>query len=255
MGSEMGYKLGKLPYVHDQRSFHLSTYLPILPSVPPSGDWGSPVKNWGMDGNDRVGNCTIAGMEHLLKTWIANSVNKQHNVTEQDVIKLYSAMTGYDGTEATDNGNSLLACLKWWQKQGVWGHKIDAYVLVDPKNITRVNAALYLFGGLYGGIALSNTAMEQIDQGKPWTVSDTSLRGDAAPWSAGGHCVELSAWGSLYKCITWGQEQLLDAQFIGTYFDELWACVSLDWFTMQHKTPSGFKYSELMADLKAIQGA
>lgn len=252
----MDYKLGKLPYVHDSRSFHISAYLPVLPKIPASGDWGKSVKIWGMNGNDKVGDCTVVGMEHLLKIWIANSVSKQHNISTSQVIDLYSQMTGYDGTEASDTGNSLISCLKWWQKRGAWGHKIDAYVMVDPKNRAKVDAAIYLFGGLYAGFALPNTAMEQIDQGKPWTVTDSLLCGDAAPWSAGGHCVLLSGWGNNLKCVTWGQEQKLDYQFLGTYSDELWVCVSLDWFTAQHRTPHGlhgFKYSELMADLKSIQ--
>ena len=249
----MDYKLGKLPYVHDPRTFHLSTYLPVLPKTPPTGDWGKAVKAlsepWGMDLNDEIGDCGVAGISHAQKLWIANSVGKRFQYTDADIIKTYSALSEYDPkTGANDNGIALISGLKYWQKIGFNGHKIDAYVKVDATNQARVNAALYLFGCLYAGIGLPITAQEQV--GKIWTVTDTSLRGDAAPYAWGGHCVLLTAWGDKYKCITWGEEQFLDDQFLGTYADELWVPLSLDFFTKDHLTPVGLKYSQLLADLK-----
>ena len=250
----MIYKLGKHPYIHNPQNFHLSTYLPILPPVPKAGDWGKAVKKlgvtWGIDLNNILGDCGVAGITHFQKQWIANSVGKEFKYTDADIIRVYSILSGYDPkTGANDSGIALIDGLKYWQKTGFNGHKIVAYVLVDPKNQARVNAALYLFGGLYAGIGLPNTIKDQ----KVWTVADPALKGDAAPYSLGGHCVLVSAWGDLYKCITWGEEQLFDAQFMGTYFDELWAPLSLDFFTKDHLTPAGFKYSQLMSDLKAIQ--
>ena len=250
----MNYCLGKLPYVHNPQNFHLSTYLPVLPKVPATGDYGKLVKSWGMDLNDVLSLCAVAGMDHAQKLWIANSTGRVFASTDQDLIKIYSALTGYNPqTGANDNGCYLIDCLKYWQKNGFNGHQITAYVKVDATNQARVNAALYLFGCLYGGVGLPLTAQDQV--GKVWTVADKSLRGDATPFSWGGHCVLLSAWGPLYKCITWGAEQLMDDSFLGSYFDELWACVTLDFFTKDHLTPAGFKYSQLMADLKAVQGA
>lgn len=246
-------KLGKNPYVQDTRTFHLSTYLPVLPSVPKSWDWGATVSAWGMDMNDKIGCCTVAGMDHAQDLWIANSVGKSFKCTDSDIVRIYSAISGYDPkTGYGDDGANLIDCLKYWQKTGVNGHRITAYMKVDATNQARVNAALYLFGCLYAGVGLPNTAGPQV--GKVWTVTDKSLRGDAAPYSWGGHCVLISAWGNLYKCITWGAEQLMDAQFLGTYADELWVALTLDWFTAQHKTPAGFLYKELTADLKALQG-
>ena len=209
-----------------------------------------------MDMNDTIGCCGVAGMEHAQKLWVANSVDKVFRNTDQDVVRVYSDLSGYDPkTGQNDNGIALLSGLKYWQKTGYNDHKIDAYFLVDAKNGDKVRAALYLFGCLYAGIALPDTFEAQTDAGKPWDVVNPSLTGDSAPWSAGGHCVLLTAWGENYKCITWGQEQEITPRFLGTYADELWACLSLDWFTAQHLTPTGFKYSELMADSKAVRSA
>ena len=241
--------LGKRFYVHDPRDFHLSTYLPELPKVPTTGDWGKAVKNWGMDANDRLGDCTCAGVDHTLKVWIDNHGGK-YKSTDADVIAMYSAVGGYDPRHPeTDSGANLIDCLKYWQKTGFLGHKIDAYVKVDATNLSRVRAALYLFGALYSGVGLPLTAQGQ----DIWTVTNPN-GSSGQPYSWGGHCVVLTAWDQKgFTCATWGTTQKMDNAFLGTYFDELWAIVSLDWFTAQHLTPAGFKYGQLMADLKAVQ--
>lgn len=244
-------KLGKAPYVHDPRNFHLSTYLPEIPKVPDAWNWGAavPADKWDMDGNDNAGCCPYAGMDHQQKMWIYNHGGKYVS-TAQQVLQVYSDATGYDPNRpSTDNGDSLSHALKYWQKTGFLGYQIGPYVKVDATNLARVRAALYLFGGLYSGVGLPLTAQDQ----KVWTVTNP-MGSSGRPYSWGGHCVVLTAYRpGFFSCSTWGMIQDMDEEFLGTYFDELWAILSLDWFTKDHRTPTGFKYSQLMKDLKSLQ--
>ncbi len=55
-------KSGRLPYVHDYRTFDLSTYLPEenLASVPKEYNWGKKIKRgqWGSLGNLKINDGT-----------------------------------------------------------------------------------------------------------------------------------------------------------------------------------------------------
>jgi hypothetical protein len=68
-------KLGKHPVRHDPRTLLMAKYvLPGLPPPPPTQDWGSKVgANWGMMGNDKIGDCTCAAAGHLVMDWTANT--------------------------------------------------------------------------------------------------------------------------------------------------------------------------------------
>ncbi len=243
-------RLGKNPYVHSPTHFRINNYIPVLPTVPDTGNWDKVVPAYGMDANDSLGDCTCAGVDHMEKLWSYNA-GKTFTSTDNDVIHLYSAVTGYNPNDPnTDMGANLVDCLKYWQGNGFMGHKILAYALVDPRNYAMVKAALYLFGGLYGGVGLPVTAQNQTK----WTVADKSLNGDAAPYSWGGHCVVISEWApDEVQCVTWGTTQAMDLAFFGTYFDELWAVISDDWLTANNVTPEGFDLKTLTADLQAVK--
>lgn len=248
-------RIAKSPF--DERHLMLARYvdLRLLPDIPDHIDFDKYVdmKNFGMDANDKLGDCTCAGIDHLFKV-DCNVSGKAFTSTEQDVIKLYENSCGYDPANPnTDEGGYLIDVLKYVAKHGFVGHNIGPYVKVQHTDIKMVRAALYLFGALYCGVALPKTARDQ----NVWTVSDKSLRGDAAPGSWGGHCVVIGAspYRSIFKLGTWGTWQYADASFIGTYFDEVWAVLTQDWLkTETHKTIVGFDIDTLMKDLNIVRG-
>lgn len=237
--------LGKQPAVFDERTLRLENYLniPKLPPLPDTSDYFAKVSKFPMDANDRLGDCVVAGAAHMIQAWSANA-GREAIIPEKTIVDTYFNLTG-----GADTGLNMLEFLNFWRKTGIAGHKIGAFAAIDPKNITSVRYANYLFGGVYFGFMLPRSAQDQ----KIWDVPSGGARGDGALNSWGGHCVNGGvATPRMVKVGTWGAEQWATVNFVGTYCDEAFAIISLEWFGKTHKTPTGLAWKELLADLKAV---
>ena len=236
-------KLGKLLRTIDSRTLWLENYLnvPALPPLPETADNFAKVSRFNMGGNDQYGDCVVAGAAHMIQTWSANAA-REAIIPDKTIINTYLKLTG-----GADTGLNMLEFLKFWRNTGIAGHKIGAFASVNPKNLTTMRYANWLFGGIYLGIMLPVSAQKQ----QVWDV--VSLSGDGAPGSWGGHCVNngLST-PRIFKVGTWGMEQTATANFMATYCDEAYAILSLEFFDKNHKTPAGFDWKTLLADLKAV---
>jgi hypothetical protein len=197
-----------------------------------------------------VHNCTCAGAGHLIQQWTAAN-GSQVIVSDADIEKAYEAVGGYvPGDESTDNGAVEIDVLKFWQKTGIGGFKIGAFVSVDPKNKLHLKLANALFGGAYFGIGLPVTAQTQ----EVWAVPDGGLVGDGAPNSWGGHAVPMGAYDlDGLTVITWGQEKKATWDFIAEYCDEAYCILSPQWTDGTKAAPSGFNLAQLQADLAGVQ--
>lgn len=189
-------------------------------------------------------NCTCAAAGHMVQGWTA-ATGKEETPTEASVLKLYWE------TGTQDDGRSELDVLNEWRKAGVGGHRIAAFVSVDPRNLDHVRAAIWLFGGVYTGIYLPLSAQTQ----HVWDLVGDGKTGQSRPGSWGGHAVPLTAYSpSAFTCVTWGSTLVMTAAFWETYGDECWAIVSHD-FLAGGKTIGGFNMKQLKADLAAIKSA
>jgi hypothetical protein len=243
----MNFKLGKLPPVYDSRTLRLENYLnvPELPPLPETTDWFAMMSKPPMLGNDEYGDCVVAGAAHMVQAWSANA-SREHFIPEKKVVQTYLNLSG-----GADTGLNMLDFLKYWRKTGLDGHKIGAFAALDPKNLTSIRYANYFFGGVYFGFNLPQSIKGQ----KVWDVPAGGPVGKGAPGSLGGHCVNGGvATPRIIKVDTWGEEQTCTVNFVGTYADEAWAIISLDWFTKDHHTPSGFYWRELLAALGRVAG-
>lgn len=247
--------LGKRPTKVDPRTLKFSRYLKkrALPPPPPTLDYGGKVAAWGMMQNDRLGDCTCAAAGHQIQVWTSQAKGRAVTVSDGSVIKAYSAVSGYDPrTGKNDNGAFALDVLNYWRKTGVGGRKILAYAAVDPKDHFQVKAALYLFGGLYTGLALPATAEAQV--GTLWDVAGPP-QGDAAPGSWGGHMVNAPRYDpDKVEVVTWGGLQWASWAFWDGYVDECYVAVTSDWLDARGKTPAGFNILALLADLSQVIG-
>jgi hypothetical protein len=108
-----------------------------------------------------------------------------------------------------------------------------------------VKAGVYLFGGVYIGLALPLSAQNQ----SIWSVT----RGpDAQPGSWGGHAVPVVAWDAHYlTVVTWGELKKMSWSFLNKYCDESYAILSQD-FINNGSAPNAIDWASLQSDLNKI---
>lgn len=255
------HKLGKKAAVHPKKMVMLAQLISGLPAPPPAVGWykgistsathpGIPgVSNFPMDLNDSLGDCTIAGVSHLVQLW-TTLTGKPVIPADAEVQAEYSRLCGYNPADPnSDQGGVESDILQAWQAGGIFGHKINGFVGVNPKSQVQVKDSIHYFGGAYIGVGLPNTAQDQ----EIWDVTPGPLTGDAEPGSWGGHCIILVAADARYcVCVTWGALKLLTYEWLSAYCDEAYCLLSPDFINTSGKTPGGVPLASLSADLKRI---
>ncbi len=253
-------KLGKQPPRHDPRTLLFASYVTAaLPAPPPSLSLTAKVKvPWGMMDNAQIGDCTCAAAGHLMMEWTANAQSKTFAPSDAQIVAAYSAITGYNPkTGANDNGAQEIDVLNYWRQTGIAGHKIQAFVALEPSNHTHVMDGTWIFGGCYIGLALPKTAQAQTQNHQPWSVTPLGTKGDGAPGSWGGHAVPVVAYDSRsLTVVTWGALQTMTWGFWAAYCDEAYAILSPDFLKPkggQPVTPNGFNMAQLQEDLADLR--
>lgn len=243
-------KLGRLPAKFDTRVPEFSRYLKAaLPPAPASTKWREAVSEWGVLGNDELGNCTAASKCHDIQIWTANA-SKEANLTTSDAIKFYSQTTGYDPNDpSTDQGGIMLDVLNWWLKHDLAGHKIDAFATLDFNNRANIRDAVWLCGLADIGVNLPIAAQTQDD----WVIPPEGLKGDGEPRSWGGHDCTIVDYDENWCYIaTWGIIKRASWEWVAAYTEEAYAILSKEWLKSTGKTPSGFDYNTLIRDMEAL---
>ncbi len=250
-------KSGRLPYVHDSRTFDLSDYLQQenLAEIPGEYNWGSRIQpgKWGTLGNLKINDCTCASAGHLIMTWTSN-VGELHRPTTGAIVKSYSALTGFNPkTDGQGKSIEAIKALKFWRKKGIDGRKIIAFAKLDFKNRHQLIQAIYLYGGCYVGINLPRSAEKQYNESKKWTVPRSGIRGTGEPGSWLGHALIITGYknGEL-RAITWGKEMIMTMEFWETYVDEAYAIFSED-FIKNDKTPTNIDVEILRRQIKNLK--
>lgn len=216
------------------------------PAVPATVDWASKVPAWPVYSNDTVGDCTCAGIGHMIQALTAYT-GAEATVPGSDVLKMYEKLSGYDpATGANDNGAVEQDVLSYMSRKGLDGHKVRAFAQVDHASFAEMKAALYYFGTLYLGIQCPASAQEQFAAGRPW---------DVVPGSPvdGGHCVVLQKWDADYMyVVTWGKLIPMTEAFWSAFGDEAWAVLTGDWLLPDGDSPSGLDLRGLMAEFHGL---
>jgi len=250
------FRLGRKAVKTDTRTLKFAKYLataPVpLPAPPAKVDWTKGQSNWGMMKNDALGCCTIAGCAHAIQVW-SQALGKEITLSDDNVIAMYEKWDGYNPNDPnTDCGGIELDVLTDWRQQGFFGHGLNAFVSVNPKNLQEVKQAINLFGGVYIGVALPLSAQEQ----NTWDVvtNEPTL---TAPGSWGGHCVYVPTYDEkTLTCITWGQTKTMTNAFWNEYVDEAYALLGTDWISATGTDPEGMTQqllTFLMQDLGQIR--
>lgn len=250
----MAYKLGKTPARRDPNVLLFTQFEEpgaTLTIAPIGFGHEKLVSDWGMLGNDTVGDCVEAGAAHETEMW--NEIAKiDVPFTPACVLSDYSAATGYNPAEPnTDQGTDVQSYLGYRRKTGVLDasgarHKIGGYVALECPNWWQLLEALYIFDAVGIGFNFPNTAMTQFDAGQPWALVPGST-------IEGGHYVPVLGRPhiSMLEVVTWGTTQLMTRAFYQTYCDEAYGILSVE-SMINGKTAEGYNLVALEAAITAL---
>lgn len=224
-------KLGKLAFSPDDRDLKLAAVMPAAVTLTPPPKrfgYGRAFKDWGMLGNDAVGDCVFAGAAHETMLW-SHAAGRHTDFTDAAVLSDYSAVTGYDPADPnTDRGTDVRNALGYRRTTGIVDaagvrHQIGAYIALTPGDYGELIQAAWTFLAVGIGFEFPDTAMAQFDAGEPWYVVPGAQ-------VEGGHYVPVTGRDSRAEIgvITWGRRQAMSRTFYETYADEAWAMVSAD---------------------------
>jgi hypothetical protein len=210
--------------------------------------------DWGMMGNDTVGDCTLADPCHTIMLRTANAGTMVQPST-QDALDAYAAATGYDpsktqpdGSNPTDQGANELDICEFMRLTGILGHKNDQYGTIDAANEDHLRWCVQLFGACRIGVNLPQSAMDQFNAGQAWDdVGDQNI--------IGGHDVPVVDYrGGMYYIITWAKLQPVTPKFMfnQSYVEEAHPELAFDWIRQQGTAPNGLDLAALEADLKGL---
>jgi hypothetical protein len=242
-----GYRFGKHPPKLDYRTLRFKNYLTAAMAPPPTTynvltrvyqdlKISDPAKLFPMDGNDTLGDCTIAGLAHATTTF-SGLTGKQNIMAKPAVVKLYMHLTG-----GVDSGLQELDVLNYWRQHKVSGDQIITYTAVDPKNHAHVEQAISLFGGVYLGFQVQQNAIQDFDAHKPWTPG---------PLTNDGHAVFAVAYDQNgVTVLTWGNTQQGTWAWWDECVDEAYAIIPS--VAKDPQFAPGFNIKQLEADLADV---
>ena len=235
----MNYCYGRLPATRPAALADLQTYaVGRLPTPPRTVE--VPKSSYPIDCNDRIGDCTIAGVDHLIRAWDTEVSEHDPPPIEAWIETEYFKLTGGE-----DTGLNEAEVLKTWQTSGLFGEKIAAYAPVNPKDLLELHQAVAFYGGCYLGIECPASAQEQFANDEPWTYEGSEVQG--------GHCVAALGYGPNggLHCATWGGVAVLEASFLAHYLDEAW-CILPHELVEAKKDSLGINLAQLQQDLAKV---
>lgn len=147
--------------------------------------------------------------------------------------------------------------MKRWKSVGLSGKRTDtllAYTSLEPGNNSHIMASIFLFGGVYLGLALPITAQSQIKSNGLWSLTPGyQTDPNARPGSLGGHAVCLCGYNQQAVCIlTWNLVMYASWGWLNTYADEAYSPMSTQWMNTKGVSPNQFNLSQLQEDLTLI---
>lgn len=199
-----------------------------------------------MDGNDTVGNCTIASVAHI-ELVLTSNVGTGHQPASEKLVELYLQMTG-----GQDTGLMIETVMNRWAGAGICDDKIAAFGKLDPSSMDAIKQSIATLGTANFGVTLPYFITAGLDRGEvlPWQIpanGDMSIDPDA------GHCIPAFQYDADgLTVITWGQKMRVSWEFLAKVIEEAWAPVSPDFLAASGVDPSDINLAAMEADLKAL---
>ena len=246
----MQLKYGKTAPRPEAVTFKFSRYLTDLPKYPRCFGHEKLIKDWGMLGNDRYGDCVIASKAHMSMIWCAEGETCA-NFSTDNVLSDYSALTGFTKSDpATDNGTDMKLAASYFRTNGFLDaignrHKVLVYLSIDPGDWEQTLAAVWLFGAVEAGLRMPKSSVDQFNRGLPWYhVPNSPIDGM--------HCVPIIARRTMLKCVTWGRLQSMTKRFYKENNDESIVYLSEEMLGADGVSIEGFNLEQLKEDLAKL---
>jgi len=237
-------KLGKLAPTFPI-PLHYLTDLITLPDAPASVQREQFINvAWGMLGNDRYGDCTFAGYVHLV---MAVGALLGLHITAPTAARVVAAYLAF--SHGVDQGAVEATVLQTGYATGLCELSLAGYAK-GKGGVAEAEQIIATFGASYDGVMLTQSDMEQFQNGQPWSLTSTRS-------IIGGHCivrVEYTRDAGLFKALTWGVEHLVTYEWYEARCDEQWAVIP----SIVKSSGLGvgaFDWAQLEADLHALVGA
>jgi hypothetical protein len=242
MSQRIAGKMGKQPAVKLSMGTLTDYVRHALPPTPRSADYSSRVSVYPMALNDTYGDCTIAGVIHMLQLAYAE-IGEEFIYPGDEVVKeTYFKLSG-----GADSGLVERDVLQTWMRDGLFDNKIVAYVPLDIKNQKEIQAAIYYFGCVYLGVELPADAETQFELKQPWHLTQN----DGAP--IGGHCIIGTGFNRFgLDIITWGATDSLTWGWWEKYGSEAWAVIPEAFIEANHGPLFNIDIMTLQEDLKNL---
>jgi hypothetical protein len=168
-----------------------------------------------IDGNDTLGNCTVAGVAHGI-TCQNGPVGKKVIPAAQDVINLYHSLGGRGMS-----GLQLTTVLSAWRRGILGGHTIAADVNIDPGDKKAVRQSIQYLNGTYIGFNTNGRTVYDFQNGLRWTDDGREDGGGHAVW-----VLDFDDRTGLFRILTWGGIIEADQAWWDRYVDEVHGVVS-----------------------------
>ena len=237
-------KFGRLPGTVPVGLRDLTYYAAGPLPRPPAKVAVPKVAGWGMDGNDTLGDCGVAGLDHYFKAAAADTGQAEAFPSAQQVADYYLTYTG-----GQDTGVVLSDFLAYVRQNQFFGHTVTAYAPVSVSDVKTLRFAVSAYAAAYAGITVTGGMMAAVQGGGPWTWTLGDLTGGAE----GGHCIILAGYDSswLYG-VTWGQVIRIAYPAWHEMADEAWALITGE--DVAAKTGGhGISLAALQADLSRLR--
>jgi hypothetical protein len=202
--------------------------------------------------NSQLGDCTEAGILHVVGVTSANSGFGEVPMGDADAIKLYEVDCGYNPSDpSTDQGGDEQTVLNGSETHGVpYGkQKTLGYVSVDPKNPALYTALLWRFGNLYFGAELVKKWADNFASGMVWDMGNPDPSYGHA--FAGYARVKLPDGRMGIKVSTWGDDAILPDNVIAyvvggpNFYGELYCVARPEWYDPRTgMSPAGYHYTQ-----------
>lgn len=186
-----------------------------------------------MFGNDKWGNCAIVSRANQTRRFEYYEQGRIIPITTEEILNEYwregsktflGWLLYYIFKVKPDNGLVMLDVLRDWRNEGwdINGNKYNIYAFasVDKYDHEEVKQAIMYLCGLQAGMKVTQSAINQFDNGEPWTITKNEGR------LVGYHAIYIIGYDKEgLSCITWGKRQRMSWEFWDKYISEVYAVV------------------------------